>query len=302
MSTTLAFDTSNYTTSFAVCRDGVITENRKIPLPVDEGKRGLRQSDAVFHHTVNLAHLTECLDVSHIDCIGVSDKPRDVEGSYMPCFLSGVACASVLADTLKVPLYRFSHQQGHVMAALYSAGRTELYDEKILSFHLSGGTTELLLCEKGDIRCIGTTLDISAGKLIDRTGVKLGMQFPCGPQVDKAADGVQIPKVKVKLTELNCNLSGFENRIDGMIEEGVPFDEICAYALGCVRAAAEGMLLGAFEKYGRLSVLFAGGVSSNKVLREYFSEKYECIFPEAKFAQDNAAGIALLAKREHDGR
>ena len=302
MSTSLAFDTSNYTTSFSVCRNGVITESRKIPLPVEEGKRGLRQSDAVFHHTVNLANLTEGLDVGDVDCIGVSDKPRDIVGSYMPCFLSGVACASVLADVLKVPLYRFSHQQGHVMAALYSANKTELYEDNILSFHLSGGTTELLLCEKGDVSCIGSTLDISAGKLIDRTGVKLGMKFPCGPAVDKAAEGMKMPKVKVKMTGINCNLSGFENKIDNMIEEGNPVGEICAYTIGCVCAAAEGMLSGAFEKYGRLPVLFAGGVSSNKILRAYFSEKYDCIFPEPKFAQDNAAGVALLAIREHDRR
>ncbi len=302
MSCTLAFDTSNYTTSFAVCSDGRITENRKIPLPVDEGKRGLRQSDALFHHTVNLSRLTEGLKVEGVECIGVSDKPRNVAGSYMPCFLAGVACASVLADTLNVPLYRFSHQQGHVMAALYSAGRSELYDEKILSFHLSGGTTELLFCDRGNIECIGSTLDISVGKLIDRTGVKLGMHFPCGPAVDRATAGMDIPDVKVKMTGLSCNLSGFENKIDDMIAKGRSKEDICAYALACVRSAVENMLKGALETYGDIPVLFAGGVSSNAILRAYFTERYNGIFPDPTYAQDNAAGVALLAKREHDGR
>ncbi|MBQ8696292.1 MAG: peptidase M22 [Clostridia bacterium] len=302
MSTSIAFDTSNYTTSLSLCVDGVVRENRKIPLPVDEGKRGLRQSDAVFHHTVHLSRITEGLRAGMIDCVGVSDKPRDVEGSYMPCFLSGVACATVLADTLGVPLYRFSHQQGHVMAALYSAGRTELYDQRLLSFHLSGGTTELLLCDGGRIECVGATLDISAGKLIDRTGVKLGMRFPCGPSVDAAARGAEIPRVRVSMNGLDCNMSGFENKIDKMIGNGCSEAEICAYTVGCVRSAVEGMLLGAFEKYGRLPVLFAGGVSSNSHLREYFCDKYDAIFPEPEYAQDNAAGIALLAEKEHNGR
>lgn len=302
MSTSIGFDTSNYTTSLSMCTDGVICENRKIPLPVDEGKRGLRQSDAVFHHTVNLSAISDGLNVGKIDCVGVSEKPRNVEGSYMPCFLPGVAVARVLADSINVPLYRFSHQQGHVMSALYSAGKTELYDGKILSFHLSGGTTELLLCDRGDIKCVGATLDISAGKLIDRTGVKLGLRFPCGPMVDRLANDAIIPNIKVKTTALNCNLSGFENKIDKMIAVGVSHAEICAYTIGSIRGAVESMLIGAFEKYGELPVLFAGGVSSNSHLRKYFEERYQAIFPEPQYAQDNAAGIALLAEKVHNGR
>lgn len=302
MSTFLALDTSNYTTSFAVCTDGLITENRKIPLPVDEGKRGLRQSDAVFHHTVNLAVLTKELDVDNVCAVGVSDKPRNVEGSYMPCFLSGVACASVLADAMKVPLYRFSHQQGHVMAALYSAGKTELYEQRTLSFHLSGGTTELLLCDNGTIERVGYTLDISAGKLIDRTGVKLGMKFPCGPEIDRLAKMGSGPKVKVKLSDLNCNLSGFENKIDKMISENVSCEDIAAYAVACVISTVDVMLEAALAKYGSLPIVFAGGVSSNSMLKKHFTEKYDAIFPEPAFALDNAAGIALLAQREYDRR
>ncbi len=302
MNTFLAFDTSNYTTSFAVCSDGAITENRKIPLPVDEGKRGLRQSDAVFHHTVHLASLTHGLTVDNVCAVGVSDKPRNVEGSYMPCFLTGVAGASVLADTLRVPLYRFSHQQGHVMAALYSAGMSELYEQKTLAFHLSGGTTELLLCEKGVIERIGSTLDISAGKLIDRTGVKLGMHFPCGPELDRLSQEVDLPKVKVKTSNLSCNLSGFENKIDKMISDGASREDVSAYAIACVIGAVEGMLEGALTEHGDLPVVFAGGVSSNFNVRKYFKENYSAIFPEPVFALDNAAGIALLTQREYDRR
>lgn len=301
MSVCCAFDTSNYTTSFAVCENGIITESRKIPLPVKEGSRGLRQSDAVFHHTVNLSQLTKGLRTGGIECIGVSSKPRDAEGSYMPCFLSGVACANVLADVLGVPLYEFSHQQGHIMAALYSAGKPELYSKEILAFHLSGGTTELLHCENGKIEIIGGTLDISVGQLIDRTGVKLGMAFPCGPALEKAA-AEPVPTVKVKTRDGFCNLSGFENKVERMITESLDASEICAYVLGCVQGAVEAMLKDALERHGDIPVLFAGGVSSNSILRRYFTDKYSGLFPEPAFAADNACGVALLAQREHNDR
>ena len=296
MSTVIAFDTSNYTTSLSVVKDGRVTENRKIPVPVEKGGRGVRQSDAVFHHTVNLAKISRGLEKTDYDAVGVSDKPRNVDGSYMPCFLAGTACASVLADTLGLPLYRFSHQQGHVRAALYSAGRSELYRERIIAFHLSGGTTEMLLCDGGDIRAIGGTLDISAGKLIDRTGVKLGLDFPCGAALDALARSAGDIKVKIADKGFYCNLSGCENTVDGMLAQGEPPEIISAYVFACVRTAVENMLRRAASEYGSLPVLFSGGVSSSAVLREYFTAKYSVIFGSPEYCCDNAAGTALLTE------
>ena len=128
----IGIDTSNYTTSIA-CFDGISGENCSRLLPVKQGEFGLRQSDAVFAHIKSLPELSGRL-FSHIEkaqitAVGVSTRPRAVEGSYMPCFLVGYSHAKLLSDALGVPLVEVSHQQGHVAAGLWSAGCLELMDE-----------------------------------------------------------------------------------------------------------------------------------------------------------------------------
>ena len=126
----VGFDTSNYTTSAAAVvldehgRPEVIA-NCKCPLPVEPGARGLRQSDAVFAHTRNLPRVTRELReilTAHgcsVAAVAASATPRDAEGSYMPCFLVGYTSSFAYAKNACVPTYTFSHQGGHVMAALY---------------------------------------------------------------------------------------------------------------------------------------------------------------------------------------
>ena len=91
----LGIDTSNYTTSIAVF-DGVKGENRSRLLDVKPGELGLRQSDAVFAHVKRLPELADalfqCVDRSEIRAVGVSTRPRAVEGSYMPCFCCSLRC------------------------------------------------------------------------------------------------------------------------------------------------------------------------------------------------------------------
>ena len=232
----LGIDTSNYTTSVALCDyNGEIVLNLKRLLPVAEGERGLRQSDALFAHTKNLPlimdELSRFLDANYpereIAAIGVSKTPRDVEGSYMPCFLSGVAIASSLSATLGCPSVSFSHQSGHVMAALYSSGRLDLLEKKeqFAAFHVSGGTTEILLLTPGDggfsVELIGGTADINAGQAIDRTGVMMGMRFPCGREMESiiGESDIALHKTRISVKGLTCNLSGVENQTKKMYEE-----------------------------------------------------------------------------------
>ena len=120
---TLGIDTSNYATSLAVFDTaGEVVCAKKRFLPVKEGQLGLRQSDALFHHTVALpemlAELGSEFDLTQISAVGVSEKPRPVEGSYMPCFLAGVSAAEAFALARGIPLIRTTHQQGHAAAAL----------------------------------------------------------------------------------------------------------------------------------------------------------------------------------------
>ena len=178
----LGFDTSNYTTSVAEFH-GVGGENCSRLLDVKPGELGLRQSDALFAHVRRLPELVDALcgklPADTVRAVGASTRPRAVEGSYMPCFLAGESQARNLARFLDVPFYPFSHQQGHIAAALWSAGRMELMRQPHLAWHLSGGTTELLLVtpDGKNVRAekLGGTSDISAGQLIDRTGQLLGV-------------------------------------------------------------------------------------------------------------------------------
>ena len=296
---TLGFDTSNYTTSIAYF-DGVHGENCSQLLPVRPGQLGLRQSDAVFSHTKSLPELSGRLfsHARNIGAIAVSTRPRAVAGSYMPCFLVGYSHAKMLSDILGVPLFEVSHQQGHVAAALWSAGRLDLMDKPHLAWHLSGGTTELLLVEPDgkNVKCskIGGTTDISAGQLIDRTGVMLNLPFPAGKHIDQLSrEAVNTDLFKVKCTGLEFSLSGVQNKVQQYGEKNTPA-ETAAYALRCVCHAVKSATENAQRQYPGLEVVFSGGVASNTMLREMMMD---AVFAEPAFSTDNAMGVAILAHR-----
>ncbi len=301
---TVGFDTSNYTTSIAFFdgRDGM---NCSRLLPVRQGELGLRQSDAVFHHTQSLPELSGRL-FSHIDsekicAVGVSTRPRAVEGSYMPCFTVGYSHAKLLSAFLKVPIVEVSHQQGHVAASLWSAGRTDLMEKPHLAWHLSGGTTELLLVEPDgkSVRCtkIGGTTDISAGQLIDRTGQLLGLQFPAGKALDalsREAIGRDVYPVKCNGTEFS--LSGIQNQVQSYHKKGTGAPETAVFTLRCIAYAVKKATDNALRQYPGLEVVFSGGVASNTMLREEMAA-IKPVFCAPEYSTDNAMGVAILAHR-----
>ncbi len=299
----VGFDTSNYTTSIAIF-DGASGENCSRLLPVKPGELGLRQSDAVFSHTKSLPELSGRLfsHAENISAVGVSTRPRAVEGSYMPCFMVGYSHAKLISDLLGVPLIQVSHQQGHVAAALWSAGRLDLMDKPHLAWHLSGGTTELLLVEpeEKNVKCtkLGGTSDISAGQLIDRTGVMLDLPFPAGKHVDALSkEAVNTDLFKVKCTGLEFSLSGVQNKVQQYAAKNLPA-ETAAYALRCVCHAVKTATENAKKLYPGLDVVFSGGVASNSMLRNVMPD---AIFAEPAFSTDNAMGVAILAHRMMEG-
>lgn len=302
----LGIDTSNYTTSFALSDDEKVILNEKKLLEVKEGERGLRQSDAVFNHIINIPSVVERIGAQKLTAIGVSTKPRDVEGSYMPCFKVGEAVAKTLSQIYGVPLYEFSHQAGHVAAAAYSAGRLDLLENSFNAFHVSGGTTEVLSCnsdgQKLNISTIGNTLDLNAGQAIDRTGVLLGLKFPCGPMLEQLAlDGKVIEKPKVCVNGLTCNLSGLENKVRSFIDKGYSKNDIAFYALSFVEETLI-KLTENLRKESSLPIIYSGGVMSNSMIKKSLSRFENTYFAEKTFSADNAAGITLLAMREHTKR
>ena len=303
----IGIDTSNYTTSIAFF-DGVDGENCSRLLPVRQGELGLRQSDAVFAHIKSLPELSGRL-FSHIregeiTAVGVSTRPRAVEGSYMPCFMVGYSHAKLLSDTLGVPLVEVSHQQGHVAASLWSAGHMELMDEPHLAWHLSGGTTELLLVEPEgkNVRCtkIGGTTDISAGQLIDRTGQLLELPFPSGKHLDALSQEATMTETfKVKCADFRFSLSGVQNKVQQFHAAHNDPVETAAYALRCTALAVFQASQQAMKAYPGLRIVFSGGVASNTMLRERLAP-LNPIFSPPQYSTDNAMGVAVLAYRSQE--
>ncbi len=300
----VGIDTSNYTTSAARYDGEQVLENRKLLLPVKPGEKGLRQSDAVFHHVKQLPQVLEpILEMGPAGVVGVSITPRSEMGSYMPCFLVGKGFARTLGAAWGVGVKFFSHQQGHIAAALYSAGKLELLDRKFLAFHVSGGTTEALLVRPDpqgmpEVELAAQSLDLKAGQAVDRVGVMLGMGFPCGPELERAALAWDRPvKARAYMKGRDCSLSGVENQCRKLWEEGHPREEVARTCLEMVLAALDAMCAGLLEDFGPLPVVFSGGVCSNSILRERLTEKYGGAFAAPEFSADNGAGAAILAWR-----
>ncbi len=304
----IGIDTSNYTTSVAIADEaGQIIANLKAPLPVKSGERGLRQSDAVFAHVKNLPelmrtarqHLREYTPAA----IGVSATPRDAEGSYMPCFLSGLAAAYSMAAGADLSVYRFSHQNGHIMAALYGASAGHLIGRPFGAFHVSGGTTEMLLIEPNgtdfSVKMVGGSADLNAGQAVDRIGVAMGLSFPCGPALEELARSncKKVPKPRICVRGGECNLSGLENAALRLYQESGDAALTAAYVLDFIADTLSAMATWLRESHGPLPLLFAGGVMSNRIIADKLTKALgDAYFSLPAFSADNAAGIALLCR------
>lgn len=310
MSLILGIDTSNYTTSAALYDTGSCkVVQQKMLLPVKQGQLGLRQSDAVFHHVKQLPNVISTLfsDISETPAaVGVSIAPRPVKGSYMPCFEVGRSAAEQLSAVLNIPLYRYSHQEGHIAAALYSVGCLETMSEKLIAFHLSGGTTEAVLASRNDcgfdVEYICGSLDLKAGQAVDRVAGMLSLPFPGGKHLDfLAAQCNEKIRVKPTMKGLDCCLSGVENKCRALVNDGYAPAYVARFCIEYISETLCEMVGRIREKYGELPVLFAGGVSSNTIIRSQLQERFsDCMFGTPEYSCDNAAGIALLAAMEEN--
>lgn len=311
MSVFLGVDTSNYTTSAALYDNatGTVISEKQL-LPVHLGELGLRQSDAVFHHVRQLPIVLQQLfaEQEQSPCaVGFSARPRDEDGSYMPCFLVGECSAKAVATSAHIPAYAFSHQAGHIAAALYSVGRLDLLGSPFIAFHVSGGTTECLLVTPNqasiiDIVCIAHSLDLKAGQVIDRVGGMLGLSFPAGMELDELSrQSTRTFSVRPTLKGMDCCLSGVENQCTRMLAEGMPPCDIARYCIEYIMATLSCMTDKALQAYGKLPLVYAGGVMSNLIIRQTFSRRFDGLFASPALSSDNAAGTAILCCISHTG-
>ena len=299
----LGIDTSNYTTSAALidADSGKLLSSAKRLLPVKEGERGIRQSDAVFHHTAALPEIVQkaygdrqCETVA----VAVSGKPAEQEGSYMPCFLAGVNAARVSARALGVPVYTTSHQVGHILACLYGCEKTEYLQQSFICFHVSGGTTDALLVKPASdivtVERVAKSSDLKAGQAVDRIGVKMGFPFPAGQALETLAlESAQHYTQCAKLDGADCSLSGLENLALKMLERGEKREDCAKFVLDYLANTLEKMSLVLLEQYPHLPLFFAGGVMSNTIIKQHLNSALGAHFCPPAFSADNAAGIAF---------
>lgn len=301
MSKILGIDTSNYTTSVAVVEDGtLIYDNRKI-LDVDLGKKGLRQSEALFQHIKNLPTLLDSIKVQNIDAVAVSTKPRPCEDSYMPVFKAGETVAKSIASVLGIPLIETTHQEGHIEAGSYSIGFNE---DEFIVFHMSGGTSEILMYNKNKqnkVELIGGTKDISFGQFLDRVGVALGYDFPAGKYVDELSLSINETELVIpsKVEGLYFNLSGQETHAHKYIEKGFKKEEIALATMKCIAKTLDKLIVFLLKNYNK-KILLIGGVASSKYIANFINKKYNgsVFISKPDYAQDNAIGVALIGMKK----
>lgn len=308
----IGIDTSNYTTSCAICsEDGIILENYKALLPVKEGENGLRQSDAVFAHVKNFELISSYIKEKHADyeivAIGYSAYPRDCENSYMPCFLVGKAVAQMISALYNIDIYKFSHQMGHIQAAVYSSDVQ--INEDFIAFHVSGGTTEILHVTPHNntylIKQIGGSIDLHAGQAIDRIGVKMGLNFPCGREMEAYAikNSEKIPPIKSCVNGYECNISGLENLALKLYAKTESISLVSAYVFEFISKTLIKLTENLRKEYINKKIIFAGGVMSNSIIQNNLKNAFKNVyFAKPEFSADNAAGIAILTRKEYLGR
>lgn len=309
----LGIDTSAYTTSLAlVDKTGQIFSDERLILQVEQGRRGLRQSEALFLHIKNLPELVERIEpevFSKIKGVAVSAFPRPVEGSYMPVFLAGTAAGRTLAAALGVPLVKVSHQEGHIRAGM--VGNPSLKPAHgLLAVHFSGGTSEVLKVGPGsrhayDIEMTMTGSDIHAGQLVDRVGVALGLPFPAGREMEKLAlqaDGKWTVHLPSSVGEHGFSFSGVETRAMQYIREGIPPADIALAVLRVIANTLEKALIRECQRFDIEQVLLVGGVMANSIIKKRLKDRLEhravgikLFFAEPTLSSDNAVGVAFLA-------
>ncbi len=307
MSLFIGVDTSNYATSLCAYdpERGIVFHDKRM-LPVKEGSLGLRQSDAVFEHVRALPDMLRKMagevNIKSASAVGVSARPRDCEGSYMPCFLAGVNAAAAIAGALDIPLLELSHQAGHLISALYA---TPLYNAGIrefIAFHISGGTTDAISCRitdaKYEIAELATSLDAHAGQLVDRLGGLLGMSFPSGAELSALAETSECEEyLRPSLKGRDCCLSGLENKCAEMLGAAREPRDVARYCLNSIAMALLAMTEALSDERADKPIIYAGGVMQSSIIRALLEKNVEnSYFAEpAWLSADNAAGAAIYA-------
>jgi N6-L-threonylcarbamoyladenine synthase len=243
------------------------------------------------------------LDWSDIDAIAVTNRP-----GLLGALLVGVSAAKALAMALKKPIVGVHHIEAHLYANWLSpsapAGGGSVADFPAVALVVSGGHTDLFhLKGHGDYTLLGRTRDDAAGEAFDKGARLLGLGYPGGPAVQKAAEGgdpkaVAFPRAYLPGTH-EFSFSGLKTAVRYALEKPdlPPVTDLAASFQEAIVDVLVRKTLIAARELGVERVLLAGGVSANARLREKMAaacekESLALFFPPPALCTDNAAMIA----------
>lgn len=255
------------------------------------------------------AAATADADLTELDAIAVTAGP-----GLVGALVVGLASAKALAAYLNKPLYGLNHLVGHVAVDLVDHG--ELPDGCV-ALLVSGGHTSLLHVSDiaTDITEIGSTIDDAAGEAYDKVARLLGLPYPGGPVIDKAAaDGnptaIRFPRGLTARHDLekHCfdfSFSGLKTAVARWVEqrrldgEDVPLADVAASFQEAVCDVLTAKTVAAAQSYGADTVLLGGGVAANSRLRGLLEERTAAAGirlrrPRPALCTDNGAMIAAL--------
>ena len=253
--------------------------------------------------------------LEELDAIAVTSGPG-LAGALMV----GIGAAKALSIALDKPLYAVNHLVGHIGAARISTDELDTAPLELptVALLVSGGHTELLLVRDlvSDVELLGATIDDAAGEAFDKVARLLGLPYPGGPEIDRAAvggdkDAVRFPRGLSKPSDLerhryDFSFSGLKTAVARWVEkheddgEPIPLADAAASFREAVVDVLVTKAIAACTDLGVPRLLLGGGVVANARLREVAAERcaaagIQLRIPPLRLCTDNGAMIAALA-------
>lgn len=250
---------------------------------------------------IRLALKEAGMSFDDIDAIAVTRGP-----GLVGALLVGVSEAKALAYALDKPLVGVNHIEGHIAANYITHKELE---PPYVCLVVSGGHTHLAAVrDYRSFELIGRTHDDAAGETFDKVARAVGLGYPGGPKVDKAArtgnpHAIEFPRGEVRDCPYDFTFSGLKSAVlnyinlANMKKEPINVPDLCASFQESVTDSLVSRTVKCAEELGIKNVAMAGGVSSNTALRaklqaECSRHGFECFYPESVYCTDNAAMIA----------
>lgn len=262
-------------------------------------RRHIENISPVIKEALNKAGVT----INDIDLFAVTRGP-----GLIVALLVGLSTAKAIAYVLKKPLIGINHLEGHILSIFLEKPDLSF---PFISLLVSGGHTELYLVEDfGKYRILGRSRDDAAGEAFDKASKMLKLGYPGGPAIEKAAIGgnplsINFPRAYIDKGSLDFSFSGVKTALKNYLDGFIPPYSTSSIFLPDVAASFQQSVVdvlinkafSAAKRYNVNAIVMAGGVASNKFLREGMQKKgvvegVSVYYPSPILCTDNAAMIA----------